>query len=95
MPGSARGAHSTPIGVDRFDWEIVTFAVTWAPYGGPEDEDVMPAFGITRQEFQRRFAAIVNALIRSDELRVTRRQHQLLERAIELLKTDVTAARRG
>lgn len=94
MQGSAGGADSTPIGVDRFDWEIVTFAVQWAPYGGPGDEDVMPAFGIMSHEFQKRFTVIVNALIRSDELRVTRRQHELLTRAVELLETPVTAARR-
>lgn len=87
-------APSTPIGVDRFDWEIVAFVVKWAQYGGPREDDVMPAFGMTCQELQKRFTTIVNALIRSESLRVTRQQHELLKRALELVAADATAVRR-
>lgn len=85
----------TPIGVDRFDWEIITFVVRWAPYGGPKEDDVMPTFGMTCEELQKRFTAIVSALIRSESLRVTRGQHELLARAVDLLPPEVRAARRG
>lgn len=88
-------ATLTPIGVDRFDWEIVTFVVKWAPYGGPREDDVIPTFGMTCQELQKRFTAIVNAMIGSETLRVTRRQHELLKRAVALLETDATAEPRG
>lgn len=86
---------SIPIGVDRFDWEIVTYVVKWAPYGGPREDDVMPTFGMTCQELGKRFNVIVNSLINSESLLVTRRQHELLKRAVELLDTGFRAGRPG
>ena len=82
---------SAPAGVDRFDWEVVAFMVSWAPYGGPSEDDVLPAFGMTCSQLEERFALIVDALSARRRLRLTLSQHQLFMRAVELRRP----ARRG
>ena len=43
--------------VDRFDMEIVEFMLSWAPYGGPPEEECVPLFGcpliVSRRGFVR------------------------------------------
>ena len=37
--------------MDRFEHEILDFMRSWVPYGGPPpDEEVMPEFGMTREQ---------------------------------------------
>jgi hypothetical protein len=45
--------------LDRFDLEIVEFMLTWAPYGGPTEEECMPLFGMTPARLETRFRTIV------------------------------------
>jgi hypothetical protein len=45
--------------LDRFDLEIVEFMLTWAPYGGPTEQECMPLFGMTPARLEIRFRTIV------------------------------------
>jgi hypothetical protein len=55
---------------DRFARDIVTFMRSWAPYGGPPDDEVLPEFGLTRAELIRRYRSIVDAeTARREQLR--------------------------
>ena len=72
------------MGVDRFDWEIITYMVSWAPYAGPREDDALPAFGMTNSQLQERFTAIVTEL-HNRPLRLNREQYELLWSAMELV----------
>lgn len=76
---------SAPAGVDRFDWEIVTFMVSWAPYGRPDEEVVLPRFGLTCRQLEERFCVCVSNLTVSRHLRLNRQQRDVLKRAVVLL----------
>lgn len=75
---------SAPAGVDRFDWEILAYVVSWAPYSGPSEDDVMPAFGMTLHQLEERFALIVEVLLARRRLQLNRQQRELLGRAVKL-----------
>lgn len=49
-----------PACLDKFDREILLFALEWAPFGGPEEEDVFPRFGLTTAQLRERVLAIIN-----------------------------------
>lgn len=44
---------------DRFEHDIVTFMRSWAPYGGPPADEVLPEFGMTRDQLVRRYQQIL------------------------------------
>jgi len=44
---------------DRFAHDIVTFMHTWAPYGGPPADEVLPEFGLTRDQLVQRYQQIL------------------------------------
>lgn len=44
---------------DRFEHDIVTFMRSWAPYGGPPPDEVLPQFGLTRDQLIQRYREIV------------------------------------
>lgn len=46
---------------DRFAHDIVTFMRNWAPYGGPPADEVLPEFGLTREQLVTRYQEIVAA----------------------------------
>ncbi|MGE0219276.1 hypothetical protein [Mycolicibacterium sp.] len=46
---------------DRFAHDIVTFMRSWAPYGGPPDDEVLPEFGMTRTQLIQRYRQIIDA----------------------------------
>lgn len=46
---------------DRFAHDIVTFMRNWAPYGGPPDDEVLPEFGLSREQLVHRYRHIVAA----------------------------------
>jgi hypothetical protein len=50
-----------PLGalIDRFDMEIVEFVLSWAPYGGPPEDECVPRFGMPRDRLMARFGGIV------------------------------------
>jgi hypothetical protein len=45
--------------MDSFDRHLVQFVVTWAPFGGPTDEDTYPRFGLRGGRLWNRFNRIV------------------------------------
>lgn len=47
--------------VDSFDRQLLTYAVTWAPFGGPVDEDTFPEFGVSAAAFWIRVGEITAA----------------------------------
>jgi hypothetical protein len=46
---------------DRFAHDIVTFMRNWAPYGGPPADEVLPEFGLTRDQLVTRYQEIMAA----------------------------------
>jgi hypothetical protein len=44
---------------DRFAHDIVTFMRNWAPYGGPPADEVLPEFGLTREQLVQRYHDIL------------------------------------
>ena len=46
---------------DRFAHDIVTFMRNWAPYGGPPADEVLPEFGLTREQLVTRYQEIMTA----------------------------------
>jgi hypothetical protein len=56
---------------DRFAHDIVTYMRSWAPYGGPPDDEVLPEFGLTRDQLVQRYRQIAasEAAKRQQELR--------------------------
>jgi hypothetical protein len=60
--------------MDGFDRQILQFGLAWAPYAGPADDDVFPEFGITAEELNVRFVAIVGEEIKHAR---RRRPHNL------------------
>jgi hypothetical protein len=53
-PAHPQGQAGVVVQLDRFDWELVDFVLTWQPYGGPREEDVMPLFGMTCERLHQR-----------------------------------------
>jgi hypothetical protein len=47
--------------VNQFDRHLVSFVLTWAPFGGPTDEDTFPRFGLRANRVMGRFRRIVAA----------------------------------
>ncbi|BBZ35789.1 hypothetical protein [Mycolicibacterium confluentis] len=45
--------------IAEFDWDLVTFVVQWARYGGPEPEEVLPRFGMTCTRLRERLDEII------------------------------------
>lgn len=72
---------------DPFHWELIVFMVSWAPYGGPSDEDALPRFGMNSKDLATRFNDVVQALARMRK-HLSEQQHELLQRAQRLLPSD-------
>ncbi|OBG86238.1 hypothetical protein A5699_22040 [Mycobacterium sp. E802] len=70
--------------IDRFDWEIIEFVVSWANYGGPRDEDTFPLFGMDAQRLLVRFSNVVLRLRAGCDAALTLEQYKLLRRAASL-----------
>ncbi|MBX7433917.1 hypothetical protein JDV09_17630 [Mycobacterium sp. Y57] len=47
--------------IDCFDRHLLTFVLTWAPFGGPDDEDTFSRFGLPSNSVWDRFYRIVEA----------------------------------
>ncbi|SEE84692.1 hypothetical protein SAMN04490220_8688 [Rhodococcus jostii] len=54
--------HGTPTDADDF----ITFARTWAPYGGASSEDIFVKYGMTRTEFVRKLWELIPMGAESD-----------------------------
>lgn len=52
-----------PDRLDKFDRDLLKFALLWAPYGGPPADELFPEFGITSQQLVPRIRAIVTQYV--------------------------------
>jgi hypothetical protein len=46
-------------GFDREDHEVLTFAVSWLPYEGPPDDEILVRFGLTKERYMQRLRQTV------------------------------------
>ena len=37
--------------IDRADHELLTFAISWLPYGGGPDDEILVNFGLSKQSY--------------------------------------------
>ncbi|MGA5536188.1 hypothetical protein [Mycolicibacterium nivoides] len=72
--------------LSEFDWDLVTFVVRWARYGGPDPEEVLPNFGMTCARLRERLGQIVEYTDRHPH-RLTAAQKELVARAERWLST--------
>jgi hypothetical protein len=47
-------------GIDREDHELLTFAVSWLPYGGATSEEIWLRFGLTKERYLARLRQTVD-----------------------------------
>jgi hypothetical protein len=78
-------ANASRLPIDEFEWDIIRYLVDWAPYGGPDEEDILPRFGMDVQRLNARFVELVTELTRHSGTVLTERQRHLLIRARELV----------
>ncbi len=45
--------------MNAFDRHLLSFVLTWVPFGGPCDEDTFPRFGLSAEATRKRFARII------------------------------------
>ena len=69
--------------MDSFDRQLVSFVLTWAPFGGADDEDTFPRFGLRAGAVWQRFERILDA-VAAGQLRVRDGDAELIRRAGEL-----------
>ena len=43
-----------PRKLERFDRDLLTFVLSWAPYGGPPDDECLIQFGMSAKRLRRR-----------------------------------------
>jgi hypothetical protein len=48
--------------VDWFERRIVQYMLQWHPFGGPPEDDVLPHFGMSPPQLERRFNRIVKKM---------------------------------
>jgi hypothetical protein len=55
------GQQRIPEQLDAVDRELLTFFLSWRPYGRPPAEDILPRFGFLSDELEPRVRAVVMA----------------------------------
>lgn len=45
--------------MNTFERSIVSYSLAWAPFGGPPKDEIFPEFGLTPNQFRRRFRRII------------------------------------
>jgi hypothetical protein len=43
-----------PRNLERFDRDLLTFVLSWAPYGGPPEDECLIQFGMSAKRVRRR-----------------------------------------
>jgi hypothetical protein len=46
-------------GIDREDHEVLKFAVSWLPYDGPPDDEILVRFGLSKERYLQRLRQTV------------------------------------
>jgi hypothetical protein len=52
--------------LDRFDRDLLSFMVSWAPYGGPPDNECFVEFGMSAEEIHQRCVHVVSTTRAAD-----------------------------
>ncbi|MDT5154501.1 MAG: hypothetical protein QOI01_6234 [Mycobacterium sp.] len=65
--------------VDREDHELLTFVISWLPYGGVRDDDVFVRFGLTKHRFPVRLRETVGRQRRHIHPQTAKRLMELCE----------------
>jgi hypothetical protein len=65
--------------IDREDHELLTFVISWLPYGGVRDGDVFVRFGLTGQRFPVRLRETVDRQRRHIHPQTAKRLIELCE----------------
>jgi hypothetical protein len=45
--------------ISRVDHDLLNFAISWLPYGGGPDDEILINFGLTRQRYVQRIRELV------------------------------------
>lgn len=46
-------------GIDRADHDLLTFAISWLPYGGGPEDEMLVNFGMTKRRYLNRLREVV------------------------------------
>jgi hypothetical protein len=58
-PANRPELRGGPARIDSFDRELVAYVVSWAPFGGPPVEEILPRFGLSSDSLDQRIHQIV------------------------------------
>ncbi|WP_329780481.1 hypothetical protein [[Mycobacterium] nativiensis] len=72
--------------MDQFDRQIVEYVRLWAPFGGPPEEEILPRFGLTIPQFNKRYRDVISAL-RANESTLPDDDRELLVTAQRVLSS--------
>jgi hypothetical protein len=93
-PDPTRRYTTDIVALDDVDWELVTFVMCWAPYGGPSEEQSLPRFGMTCPQLQTRFAGVIRKLGDFHRARLSDAQRELIEQGQRLLASQTVVDER-
>lgn len=80
--GTVNGGESGKRKLDRFDRDLLTFMLSWAPYGGPPTDECFVEFGMDAERVRERCMQVI-CTARPADFGDT--EHSLLLRASRLL----------
>jgi hypothetical protein len=46
--------------IDRADHDLLTFAISWLPYGGGPEDEILVNFGMTKRRYVNRLREVVD-----------------------------------
>ena len=52
-------ASDRPQGIDPIDHDLLSFAISWLPYGSGPDDEILVNFGLTPQRYLERLRDVV------------------------------------
>jgi hypothetical protein len=58
--GTLSGKRSRKRQLDRFDRDLLVFILSWAPYGGPPDNECFVEFGMSAERVRERCMQVVS-----------------------------------
>jgi len=58
--GTLTGKGSRKQRLDRFDRDLLVFILSWAPYGGPPDNECFVEFGMSAERVRERCVQVVS-----------------------------------
>lgn len=77
--------------MDWFDRRIVQYMLHWQPFGGPPEEEVLPRFGMSLPQLNRRYHRIVKRMEVQRE--ALRSEDEALLSAVNRVKVEAAVKR--